>query len=519
MRILQKIATVSAALIVAVSSLPAVYMTGSAATTDGKIILNSDVSNHTFKAYQLFKGDVSSDGQTLSNVEAGTAYPTDATTMISDIKSAFNITDDITTPSQLSKAISAITAKDDANKLAKIIKNYVNGTGTDLTYSSSSYTADNLDTGYYIIIDETTNTASGDANSKSILTLVKSGDNTVTPKIGTPTVEKKVKSGSDWKDAISASIGDTIDFQITGTLPSADRWAEYDTYQYKFTDTLSEGLDLVMSGSDPDITILYGDTDVKSYFDVSYDSSSRKLTVSAKNDNLKNKISYTDGNNITISYKAKINSSAVIGGSGNSNKVQLEYSNNPDGTGSGTTGTTTEDTNKVYSYQLEVTKLDSNGNTALEGAEFKLKNSDGKWATFNNNKFTGWVTDESSATALKTDSNGKINMIGLAEGTYSLKETKAPDGYELPTSEFAIVVSATYSNTNIDELKGTISGASMTSDKTDGKLSGTITNTKGSGLPSTGGIGTKVFYVGGGILVIGAGTLLVAKKRMKNYNK
>ena len=517
MKILQKLAIVSAALVIAASSVPTSYMTSYATSDDGKITVNYDVSNHTFKAYQLFKGDVSSSGDTLSNVEKGSAYPSDASSLINEIKSTFSISDDISSPADLAKAFSTIQGKENSNKLAQIITKYVNGSGTDLTYTSSSYTAGNLETGYYIIIDESGNIS--EAKSKSILLLVKSGDNSVTPKIGTPTVEKKVKSGDSWNDAASASIGDTIDFQVTGTLPDSDRWAEYDTYKYAFTDTLSEGLDLVMSGSDPDVSVKYGETDVKEYFDVTYDSSSRTLKVSAKGDNLKGKITYSNGTKIVVSYKAKLNSNASIGVSGNSNSVKLEYSNNPDGTGSGTTGTTTEDTNKVYSYQLEVTKKDSNNSTPLENAEFKLKNSEGKWAKFENNKFAEWVTDEGSATTLKTGSDGIIKMIGLAEGDYTLKETKAPDGYELPSKEFAIKVTATYNNTYIDNLSGTIDSSAMTAEKSDGKLSGTITNTKGSSLPTTGGIGTRVFYIGGGILVIGAGTLLIAKKRMKNYNK
>ncbi len=141
------------------------------------------------------------------------------------------------------------------------------------------------------------------------------------------------------------------------------------------------------------------------------------------------------------------------------------------------------------------------------------------------NKITGWTTDEAEATTLTSDVNGNFVVIGLDEGTYYLKETKAPSGYNLLSSPITVIINATdvhnleYDGTNASsELTGieiTVNGNTTSGDTDSGIVSAKVENNSGSVLPETGGIGTTIFYVGGAIIVVGAVILLIVKRRMR----
>ena len=269
-----------------------------------------------------------------------------------------------------------------------------------------------------------------------------------------------------------------------------------------------------------------------------------------------------------------MNENAVIGLDGQENKVKLEYSNNPNleykpngGSGDETPGTpdknesdtpetpdspnentgkTPEDKVIVFTYELDVTKyLGTKDKTAGVGeAGFKLYNKDGKAATIDENmKITGWVTESDavgeegqegyvpavSGTEVKTDADGKFKFIGLDDGTYVLKETTVPDGYNKMT-DLTLVIDATtvnnqgWAGTPSDALtalklwhdaKGSETDTPVnTAGANNDIVADEIVNKKGSSLPGTGGIGTKLFYVGGGAMVAVAGVFLITKKRM-----
>jgi LPXTG-motif cell wall-anchored protein len=233
-----------------------------------------------------------------------------------------------------------------------------------------------------------------------------------------------------------------------------------------------------------------------------------------------------------------------------------ETSDNGKGDGGNTddtTGTTKKDTVRVFTYQVDVTKVDGKSpDTKLSGAVFKLykyvKGSDGEYitdekgnkvkyyvttkeGTRNNatvNLVTGW-TDESSTkgTEFTTGTDGKIIVTGLDDDTYYLEEVTAPDGYNKPTKDAELVISATTSNVQdwttaqndgLTKLEYTLNGDTTKEADTEkhGTVSINVENNKGTSLPSTGGIGTTMFYVTGGVLVAGAGVTLIAKKRMKD---
>ena len=234
-----------------------------------------------------------------------------------------------------------------------------------------------------------------------------------------------------------------------------------------------------------------------------------------------NSFEITSDTKVIVDYKATLNENANIGMVGNVNEVYLKFSNNPNGDGK---GKTPEDKVIVFTYELDTKKVDRAENEKLlKNAEFVLKNEDGtKYAKVTNKKFAGWV-DKDQATKLITGDDGLIKVAGLDDGTYRLEETKAPDGYNKLSKDVIIIITAatkngqTWDGVNaIERLNVTADGKSGTADVNTGIVTVQIENNSGSTLPSTGGIGTTIFYVVGVILMLGAGVLLVTKKRMSS---
>ena len=238
---------------------------------------------------------------------------------------------------------------------------------------------------------------------------------------------------------------------------------------------------------------------------------------------------------ITVEYNAVLSSGAVIGLNGQTNEVYLEYSNNPNVGGEGETGNTPVDKVMAFTYELDVNKVDANTKDALKGAKFKLQAADGdhanQWAVLTENSdgnytVSGWTTDETAATEFENKTGNTFAVIGLDSGKYNLKETAAPSGYNTPGAPFVVDLTATTVNnqdwdsfTASDVLTALTVKLDETTGKADvntGKGEVTVGNSSGSTLPSTGGIGTTIFYVAGGVLVVGAGVLLITKKRAKD---
>lgn len=209
-----------------------------------------------------------------------------------------------------------------------------------------------------------------------------------------------------------------------------------------------------------------------------------------------------------MTYNAKLNENAVIGADGNPNYVDLTYSNNPNKGGEGNTGKTPKDTNIVFTYETIVNKVDPQGKS-LAGAGFTLqkKQSDGNYKDIQ---------------TYKADVRTTFDFKGLDDGDYKLIESTTPAGYNTITPvEFT--VSATHTNGETLELKDlsvtVTNGSTNLKDvvfkvkTTDGTMETNIVNNQGSVLPSTGGVGTRMFYVFGGCLVAAAVVLLALKKR------
>ena len=504
------------------------------------ITITNATEEHTYSAYQIFKGDLSTnenDEKVLSNIEWGEGvYDTmqiDKKTLIEAVKEItdFEECSDAKSVAEVLKSADTETVDAFAAVVAKYTSSTAQGTSSDL--NDGKYTISSLNAGYYLVKDELKDSTKGDAVSKFMLEVV--GDAVVAPKSSVPSVEKKVKEKndstnvtSDWQDAADYDIGDEVPFQLTGTMPSS--LGDYTSYSYTFNDTLSKGLTF-----DKDSVKVYLNSAAESNL---IDSSNYSVTEAVKVlggngettftvsfTNVKSIQSLTADSKIIVEYTATLNGDAVIDADGNPNKVSLTYSNNPNAGGDGDTGTTPEDMVIVFTYKLTVNKVGEDKGTPLTGAGFTLYK---KYDT----EPTGGTADPNEngyykVTTINSTDDKSISTFtfkGLDAGDYKLVETQVPTGYN-KAEDIKFTVEATYdTNSDAPELKNlvikdannnTISGegGSFNVTATFDNISTTIQNFKGSVLPSTGGIGTTIFYVIGGILMVGAGVLLISRKR------
>ena len=494
-------------------------------------IENASVVGHTYEAYQIFAGDLSEG--TLSNITWGTGVNTtkDGQTLLR--------ADEAKT-----KAESLKTA-DDAKTFAQQIAPYLSAakyTSTTTEENPGKYVINNLPAGYYLVKDKDNSLSSKDDFYTAYIMKVV-GNVTAEPKGEKPSVEKKVEEntkydsdggyGKKYNDVADYNIGSKVPFKLIGSIPDMSR---YDTYKYNFVDTLSAGLDL-----EADTVKVYVSSDKQGTNKKEISNTEYRLEETASPKGFK--VQFTDlkkvdlkvvkdeqsvdGKYIIVEYKATLNNDAVVGLPGNPNEVYLEYSNNPNQGGNGDTGKTPEDKVIVFTYKLDVTKVDAtDNNTKLENAEFKLHNAAGKWATVNTEgRITGWVDSETDGAILKSNAQGHFEVIGLDHGTYYLKETKAPAQYNILANEVEFVINATTSNVQdwageadkaLTAIEIKVGENTTTGNKEQGSVGITVENKKGSQLPSTGGIGTTIFYVVGGILMVGAAVLLITKRRAEN---
>lgn len=551
----KRIASTAAAVLMAVSMAAATtaMSVSAAAATSYTLTITDARTGHEYNAYQVFDGDVSAEAKSMTNVIWGNGV--NGENLLTALKADANIGSTFAACTSAQDVYNALAEHTDlVDAFAKVVSANLNETNAAAsTTATGGYEFTNLDGGYYFVKDKTV--PATDAYSKYMLKVVK--NTTVSVKADQPKVEKKVYEedytndagyGSGYNDVADHFIGESVPFKLIGTLPSADEFAAYDTYYYEFSDTLDAGFKAPAAG---DFTVKIGDTVVTEDFDIvigdmldANGKTATSISIKAKGNDIK-KIMTDKGIDfstatpkVTVDYKAVLDDDAVIGLDGNENKVDLKFSNNPNATGDGTnnTGKTPEDKVIVFTYEFDTLKVDSADTTKkLQGAEFTLQDkATGKYAKVVNGIFQGWV-NEGEASTLTTDENGLIAIKGMEGGTYIVKETKAPTDYNLPSEPFEITLKATKImsqdwNTTADkalgELNGTIKGGTDTNSYTatdNAKISVngytatlTIKNTKGAELPETGGIGTKLFYVGGGALVLASAVILISKKRAKD---
>ena len=466
-----------------------------------KLTLNGTSEGHTYEAYQIFTGDLSTNEgkKVLSNVEWGTGVTYAGTESAADVAKALG--DGTMTLAQLEDKLTLKTP-------AKTVGS-----------SKDSTVIDGLAAGYYLVKDKDgTQANTSDAYTQFIVQVV--GDAEVKVKSDVPTVEKKVKDTNDstgktseWQDSADADIGDDVQYQITGTMP--DNIADYTSYKYVFTDTMSKGLTYTAGKT----TITIGDTDVtnsKSFTEKITNNTDGSTTVTWTCDNLKgiSGVTLNKDTKVVVTYSAKHNENAVIGSAGNPNTVNLTYSNNPNKGGDGETGKTPDDKNIVFTYKVVVNKIEkiNNEDTPLKGAGFTLqKNVNGVYSDI---KTIGPKND-------KQEDITTFEFTGLDDGDYQLIESTTPAGYNT-IAPIKFTISAEHSATADEPSLTTLSGdkitgeVTFTPDKAAGSLTTDVVNQKGSTLPSTGGRGTTMIYIIGAAMVVTAGVVLVMRKKMNS---
>lgn len=551
----KRIASTAAAVLMAVSMAAATtaMSVSAAATTSYTLTITDARTGHEYNAYQVFDGDVSAEAKSMTNVIWGNGV--NGENLLTALKADANIGSTFAACTSAQDVYNALAEHTDlVDAFAKVVSANLNETNAAAsTTATGGYEFTNLDGGYYFVKDKTV--PATDAYSKYMLKVVK--NTTVSVKADQPKVEKKVYEedytndagyGSGYNDVADHFIGESVPFKLIGTLPSAEQFAAYDSYYYEFNDTLDAGF---KAPAADDFTVKIGDTVVTEDFDIvigdqldANGKTATSISIKAKGNDIK-KIMTDKGIDfstatpkVTVDYKAVLDDDAVIGLNGNENKVDLKFSNNPNAKGDGTnnTGKTPEDKVIVFTYEFDTLKVDAADNTKkLQGAEFTLQdNATKKYAKVVNGIFQGWV-DAAEASTLTTDENGLITIKGMEGGTYIVKETKAPTDYNLPSAPFEIKLKATKImsqdwNSTADRALGEFSAtianplpntSGTATDNAKVSVDGytatlTIKNTKGAELPETGGIGTKLFYIGGGALVLASAVILISKKRAKD---
>lgn len=456
-------------------------------------------------------------------------------------------------------------------EFAKAILGWIleNATTVATTHTTANTTAgttviNNLDYGYYVVYPlgaTDTSTVPGNETVKSVASLVSvtGTDATVNMKSNYPTVDKKIipaQSGSgakvdaivngswenvshmgldeddenesedtiaprgaaDEKKAEDFGIGDTVTYQLTSKVPDM---TGYNSYTFKFSDTLSKGLDLkeVLSVKVGNTTLTAKKAGTNTYA-LAYDQAKRTLTVTLND--FYNSYKNRTGETITVVYTATLNKDAVIGMNPNTNKAVVEYSNNPKSDGTGKSEPSIVD---VHTFDFTIYKyyLKDQNKTALANAEFELykANTIGDAADTNakinivdegNGVYRQATADEAKVTGftsakIVSDNDGKVLVKGLVAGTYYLRETKAPDGYNKLLSDIKVEIKANYDETtgkltsySVDyTYNGTpITGNAITTKDNSPEVA--VENKTGVQLPSTGSKGALMVTLAGIVL-------------------
>jgi LPXTG-motif cell wall-anchored protein len=483
------------------------------AKTDNKLTLNNPTVGHTYKLYQVFTGSYATiDGNdVLANIEWGSSITEAGKTALGGA-------------AEYAETVS------DARAFAAAVDQYLtapvaNATTTVTNGVANAIEFENLHDGYYIIKDETADDDLGGVDRDVVVVQVVKNI-TITAKSGTPTLDKKTKDKNDTTQTVAIyddngkssdyDINDHVPFEIAVTLPQ-----NFDLYKtanggtgYKMIveDTFGGGLKMIDGDS---LTVKYGATLAAAKEATALTSG---YTFAKADDNKSFTVTIADATAISgtaangvffIEYTATLTSDGVVyGGNGNPNSAVLKYQRDPADSSNGTPGQTPPSITVTFTYKFDANKVNQDGDP-LAGAEFTLSKK---------------VGDNWTALTLVTVNDTTFDLSGLDDGLYKLEETKAPAGYNKLAAPIYFKVEATHVNgalTNLTCVETNEAGVTKTGNDVasfdieldDGTIETDIENNQGTELPSTGGIGTTIFYVAGIVLVLGAAAIIIARRK------
>lgn len=463
-------ALLAAALVLAMA-VPAFAVTNA---TKGSITIDGTVSGETYTIYKLFdldSYDTASNAYSYTVVDAWeTFFSTGAG------KDYITLTNGHPTW-KAEKSQDSDKAEFAKLALKWATENKVSTAAESQTSTGSDVIFSNLDLGYYLV-DSSLGALCGLNTTKPNVT--------ITEKNEKPTIEKKVKNhNNDWVDENTAKIGDTVEYKVEINVKAGAQ-------NYVVTDTMEKGLNF--DSKTLTVTCNGATATLNSDYSLELDKNNTTFTLTFDDNYVAGKV----GETIVVTYAATLNENAVV--AGNKNSATLHYGNKQ----------TVKSETTTYTYEFDLVKVDGATKKLLNGAEFKLYDAENGGSVIKVVPVAGGYRvangDETGAVdTIKV--NGKVHISGLDKTTYWLEETKAPDGYNMLTERKPVSLTNGSNNTTL---------TSSTWSEADHGVA--VENNAGTVLPSTGGMGTTLFYVIGGGLMVAAVVLLVTKKRMEHKN-
>lgn len=486
-----------------------------AAGADGSIAVTGNGPFASINVYQMFaQNDATATNSYVLNDDWKSFFTTDA-------GGGIGLTADDADLSNAAYTYIRGLGNDDAEEMATFAKqaaawatahSLTATTTANADTTSKTATAANLAYGYYLVVPSPAGSTDQTDPSRGTDALLVNVNNATPVAINLKTVYptiQKVVNGSD--NHASASVGDSLPFTLTSMVPDVSGYTN--GYQFAIQDTLSQGLTLD-KGS---VKVAIGGTDVTSSCIIQYgEDTGNTFVINFGTEPLAaGKYDATDlftgkaGQTITVTYTATLNTSASLASTGkdNTNSAKVFYSNGP----------TVDDlyaSDEIFTYQytfnFDLKKTD--GTNPLAGATFQLKDAQGNVinlvATGSSNTYRPAMADEASnaVTEVTTPTDGTIHFIDLAEGSYMLTETKAPEGYNKAT-DTTVTIAATY------DTNGELNSWSVNNN---GENAVEIVNNAGILLPGTGGVGTVAFTVVGVVAIVGGTAWMVSRRARRN---
>lgn len=506
MKKMKKVMALLLSLVMVLAMSVVAFATEEGSTTSGTYTITAPATSHQYEIYQIFTGDLHEG--TLSNLKWGkNGKETEGTAVAADVVTA----------------LTGVTGKS-FNEILAVVEPYANLNSTPIATVTNGATYEAV-AGYYLIKDKDNSVTGTDSYTLYIVKVV--GNVTIDPKSDVPSFEKKIKDTNDtegtttgWQDSADYDIGDNVPFKLEVTV--AANYAQYKQYYFAFHDNEEEGL----SFNKDSVRVYVDNTEITEGYTVvdnpadgcTFEVVFNDLMAAAKEYNF----TVGGGSKIRVEYTSKLNEKAKIGKEGNVNSASLEFSNNPNQEQGGTpdTGNTPWDNVIVFTYKVVVNKIDSS-KKPLAGAAFELSKKV-------NDEYTrvalvNATQNTEGKYTLSNETVTKFEWKGLDDGDYMLTEVITPAGYNtIAPIKFTVNADHTITwegenrNTILTSLTGNAATGDITFTANDDKteLATNVVNNKGSELPTTGGMGTTIFYVVGSILVLGAAILLITKKRM-----